>query len=208
VYLDGLLVGTTTLTGGMPDDTDTILYVGTYHSGVSASLFLNGTLCEWFQSNTTAFSAANVVTAWNSGVADIDTLEAITGLIDNIGFEENTGTSYAGGKAGSVSGAGVGTPLWATTPNLGMKTMAKGFVLTTVGEAYGLPVMLRSIEWLGDAIADGDDVELVDVHGKTLFAQDAKADDTGFVKEFDQGEIWNGFSVKTLGHGTLRLYVR
>jgi hypothetical protein len=206
-YIDGSLEHTETMTGELAADTNTILYVGAYYSG-SASLFLNGTLCEWFQSNTTAFSAANVVTAYNAGIPDIDTIEAISGVIDNIGFEENTGTTYAGGIAGTVSGAGVGTPVWATYGDLGLSLHQNCIHLSAVGEMYNKQLFVSGLTWEGDAIADGDTLELTDINDNSVYYYIAKTDDTGPNDIFSCPRFWHGLKVKTLGHGSVHVYLK
>jgi hypothetical protein len=200
LYINGELKATKVVIGGMPADTDTSFYVGVDY-GTTTGYYLKGTITGWFQSKDTAISAANVLTAWHSGVYDIDTTEAITGLDDSIGFEENTATTYDNALHAGVDGAGQGTPIWLKYIDLGQKAYDNQLHLTGVGECIGRTLVIQGFEWRGDGISDGNEVKLTDKNGKVIFDYIATADDTGIQLYLSQLIATQGLIVATLGAG-------
>ena len=206
-YIDGASVATTTVVGGMPDDTDKALYFGVDY-GTTSGQFFKGTMTGFFQSNTHAITAANVLTAFNDGVYDIDTTEAITNLVDSIGMEENSGDTYDNALSAGVDGAGVNTTVWTPYLDLGQKVYAKQLYLSAVGECYGKPLIVQRIIWEGEAIEDGDEVKLTDTNDLVVYHEYAQADDTGKNQQNIPPEIWNGLKVVALGHGNVRIQLK
>ena len=207
LYLNGKLEATKLVTGGMPADTDTNLYFGIDYD-TTAGYYLKGSMTGWFQSKDTAITAANVTTAWNSGVYDIDTTEAIVGLDDSIGFEENTGTTYDNALNAGIDGGGQNTPVWVAYLDLGQKAYDKQLHLTGVGECLSRPVVVSGLYWRGDAIADGDELKITDKNDKVVFNYIATTADTGFNVEFFHLVFANGIEVATLGNGQVDLRLK
>lgn len=206
LYVDGELKETEEVTGGMPNDTNTSLYFGIDY-GTTSGQYFKGNMTGFFQSNDTAVALSDVVTMWNSGVYDIDTTEGITGLDDSIGFEEDTGTAYDNALNEGLDGAGQNTPVWVDYMDLGMKAHDRILVLGSIVEQWDGRLCIKSIEWKGEDIADGDELVLTNYAGKTVFHTWAKADDTGESKDFDPVEVWNGVKMPTCGHGLVFLYL-
>lgn len=200
LYLDGELKATKEVTGGMPSDTNTNLYFGIDY-GTTANQYFKGTMTGFFQSKDTAVSASDVSTMWNSGVYDIDTTKAITGLDDSIGMEENTGTTYDNALNAGVDGAGQNTPLWENYLDLGFKTYDKMIELKNVGACLDMWLSVARVIWEGEDIADGDELKLVDSNGKVVLHEWSKTSDVGLDKGFETSLWWNGIEVSTLGHG-------
>lgn len=212
LYLDGEAKATTALTGGMPNDTNTALYVGVDYGHVTAGQFMKGNICGFYQSNTTAISAANALIAYNSGVYDIDTVHAIVGLVDGIGFVENTGTTYDNALNAGVDGAGQGTPTWLRTVNPLQKTDYNGnsfgriLEMTGVGQRISIPLCIRKIKFL-DATAADQAVELKDVAGNLVYRDESNADDYINETDFYNGLIVNGLETTTCGGGRVLVYI-
>jgi hypothetical protein len=211
LYVDGAVAATIELTGGMPSDTDTALYVGVDYDTTTGQ-FLKGNICGWFQSADTAISAADALTAWNGGVYDADTIEAITGLDDAISFEENSGTTYDNAINDGLDGAGQGTPTWVNTVDPLAKHDYNGsggisYDFTGVGQNTAKLLKIKQIDWKGEAIADGDELDITDWDGNRVFHTWAKADDTGEIKEFIPARIVKGLKTVTMDHGYVHVYI-
>ena len=203
IYIDGLLKGTlANASNAMPDDVAKSLFVGS-DFGTTAGYYLKGTLSGWFQSNTTAIPASAVTTAWNNGTYDIDTTEAVTGLVDSIGMEENTGTSYDNALNAGLDGAGQNTPVWFDVINpMDGNSYRKNF--TGVGQNTRQKVIVNKFRLDGEDIADASEVKVTDWAGNVVWNEFVVTADTGIEKRlFGRQQCIEGLKVVTLGAGTL-----
>ena len=205
LYLDGTLRATYAMTGGLPADTNTVFYVGCHYTGSTASLFFKGNICSWFQSNTTAITAANVLTQYHGGVYDIDVTEAITGLVDSVGFEEAmTGTTYDNALSAGIDLAGQGTPIWVNTVNPmgrtdynGFNSQFPNFTSYGAGQSFYGTLVIQSIQLVGPT----GTASLTDWNGGVFYTETAAG-----IKYFSPPKIVQGIKVPAgLTAGTLYL---
>jgi len=207
LYLDGKLKATKVCAANaMPADVATELFFMIDY-GTTAGYYFKGSMTGWFQSNDTAITAANVLTIWNDGVYDIDTTEAIAGLDDSIGMEENTGTTYDNALNAGIDGAGQNTPVWVTYLDCGRAAHAGALHLRTVGQCTHEGLVIKRIMWEGEDIADGDELELTNWHDKIIFHAWSRTADTGDDVDFVPPLLTQGVKTTILGHGTVHLYL-
>jgi len=190
----------------MPADAATELFFCIDY-GTTPGYYFKGKMTGWFQSNDTALSAAKVSIAWNSGVYDIDTTEAIGGLVDSIGFTENSTTTYDNALNAGLDGAGTGTPLWVVTLDLGRSTHDKGLEFWAVGENTAQSLLVDKIVWEGEDIDDGNELSIVNITDDIVFHAWAVAADTGDAKSWSPPNPVHGLKVKTMTNGVCRVYL-
>lgn len=64
----------------------------------------------------------------------------------------------------------------------------------------------KHLKWVGDDIADGDELQISDQNGHVVFRHFATAADTGVTFDFPKNTVWHGFNLDSCPTGELYLY--
>ena len=200
IYLGGLLDNSETiLLATMPAANANALTIG---SGVAGATPLKGTISSIFLTSD-AITAAEVGAIWSS------TAGQATGVVDNLIIDiDCEGDLANAGTAGN--GTAQGNAALRTYMSLWQSAVKNGGTIVVpemeTGYLTHKKVVMKSIRWEGESIADGDDLQLKTYDGGVPLHYHALAADEGGYWAFDEA-IWNGLYISLLDHGKLEIEI-
>jgi hypothetical protein len=202
IYLGGLLdTSQTILSATMAAANANVIAIGSLAAGASP---LKGTISSIFMTSD-AVTAAEVNSIWSSTSGQITDLASADNEVIDIDCE---GDLVNAGTAGN--GTAQGNAALRTYMSLQQSAVKNGGTIVVpeaeTGYRTSKRIVMKSIRWEGENIADGDVVTLKTIDGGTPFSYHALAADEGGYWAFDE-PIWNGLHVYALGHGKLEIEI-